>query len=146
MFRFFQLPQLLGIFQRKVTTAATPTFNFSQRLIETVQRYMAVEILKSWQLKVECDETKLLIIVMTAPANFRDRCFNLFANSSLLDSFSFTSGWVIPPWSDVTKKNISRQLIRMTWGSAFQLEMVKGKLVFVVGTFDDHHLQQKVIS
>ena len=83
------------------------------------------------QFQVDCDKTKLLIIVMTAPANFRDRCFKLIE------------------W-DVTKKklkkNISRQLIRMTWGSTFQLEMVKGKLVFVVGTFDDDHLQRKAIS
>ena len=34
----------------------------------------------------------------------------------------------------------------MTWGSTFQLEMVKGKLVFVVGNFDNDHLQRKVIS
>ena len=79
---------------------------------------------------MQCDETKLLIIVMTAPANFRDRCFKLFASL----------------WFHKFQKNISRQLIRMTWGSTFQLEMVKGKLVFVVGTFDDDHLQQKVIS
>ena len=39
---------------------------------------------------------------------------------------------------------ISRQLIRMTWGSRFQLEMVKGSLVFVIGTFDDQHLQERV--
>ena len=39
---------------------------------------------------------------------------------------------------------IFRQLIRMTWGSRFQLEMLKGSLVFVIGTFDDHHLQERV--
>ena len=33
----------------------------------------------------------------------------------------------------------------MTWGSTFQLEMVKGRLVFVIGTFDNDNLQQKVI-
>ena len=38
-----------------------------------------------------------------------------------------------------------RELIRRTWGSAFQLEMVKGKLVFVVGTFDNEDLQSKVV-
>ena len=32
---------------------------------------------------------------------------------------------------------ISRQLIRMTWGSRFQLEMVKGSLVFVIGKSPD---------
>ena len=31
----------------------------------------------------------------------------------------------------------------MTWGSRFQLEMVKGSLVFVIGTFDDQHLQER---
>ena len=38
-----------------------------------------------------------------------------------------------------------RELIRRTWGSAFQLDMVKGKLVFVVGTFDNEDLQSKVV-
>ena len=28
-------------------------------------------------IQVDCDRTKLLIIVMTAPANFKDRCFTL---------------------------------------------------------------------
>ena len=38
-----------------------------------------------------------------------------------------------------------RELIRRTWGSTFQLELVKGKLVFVVGTFDNEDLQSKVV-
>lgn len=38
-----------------------------------------------------------------------------------------------------------RELIRRTWGSAFQLDMVKGKLVFVVGTLDNEDLQSKVV-
>merc|ERR1719336_1096230 len=37
-----------------------------------------------------------------------------------------------------------RELIRRTWGSAFQMDMVKGKLVFVVGTFVNEDLQSKV--
>ena len=38
-----------------------------------------------------------------------------------------------------------RELIRRTWGSTFQLELVKGKLVFVVGTFNNGDLQSKVV-
>ena len=92
-------------------------------------------------IQVDCDRTKLLIIVMTAPANFKDRCFTLVV-LLWIQKILICEYWRILKFIKI----ISRQLIRMTWGSKFQLEMVKGTLVFVIGTFDDDNLQQKVVS
>ena len=44
-------------------------------------------ILKLCLIQVDCEKTKLLIIVMTDPSNFRDRCKTLWWNSTIFHCF-----------------------------------------------------------